>query len=162
MHEIMYVQPCRSASGVQVWSIGTWRTSAGSRLMDRSSRVTVHGGWHLGHELAWGRGRAERLAGTVEYWRETCQGHVGCARGAILMTVWWLSLKTILRYGWRVLLSLGLKTRWLRFKREPMIVRGVTSKDVLRRSNFVWSVWSSDRKPRFWSILPIAKWIDSM
>jgi hypothetical protein len=36
-----------------------------------------------------------------------------------------LGLKTTQRYGWRVLLSLGLKTRWWRFRREPVAARGL-------------------------------------
>jgi hypothetical protein len=55
------------------------------------------------------------------------------ARSAILIAVWWLSLKTTLRYGWQVLLSLGLKTRrrW-QFGREPVAACGVTAKGASR------------------------------
>ena len=36
-----------------------------------------------------------------------------------------LGLKTTQRYGWQVLLSLGLKTRRRRFRREPVAARDV-------------------------------------
>jgi hypothetical protein len=39
---------------------------------------------------------------------------------------------------------------------------GITAKGASTRSNFVWSVWLSDGKPRSWSILSLAEWIDSM
>jgi hypothetical protein len=40
--------------------------------------------------------------------------------------------------------------------------RDVTTKGVSRPSNFMWSAWASDRKPRSWSILPLVEWIDSI
>jgi hypothetical protein len=39
-----------------------------------------------------------------------CPGRGRCVRGAILTVVWWLNIKTTLRYRWRVLLSLGLNS----------------------------------------------------
>jgi hypothetical protein len=36
-----------------------------------------------------------------------------------------LGLKTTQHYGWRVLLSLGLKTKWWRFRKEPEAACGV-------------------------------------
>jgi hypothetical protein len=39
---------------------------------------------------------------------------------------------------------------------------GITTKGVSRRSNFVWSEWPSDRKPRILSISPPVEWIGSM
>jgi hypothetical protein len=86
----------------------------------------------------------------------------GRTRGAILMAVWWSGLKTTLLYGWRVLLSLGLKTWWRWFQREPMVACGITTKGVSRRSTFMWSAWPSDQKPRSLSILPLEEWIDSI
>jgi hypothetical protein len=53
-----------------------------------------------------------------------------------------------------VLLSSGPKTRWWLFRRESVATCCVIAKVVSRWSNFVWSAWSSDRKPR--------SWIDSM
>jgi hypothetical protein len=63
-----------------------------------------------------------------------------------------LGLKTTKRYGWRILLSLGLNTRRRRFQGESVAARGITSKGASSQSNFVPSVWPSDRKPRSWSI----------
>jgi hypothetical protein len=149
-------------SGLVLMYRERWRKSAESWLTDQSSRVTSHSGWHLGHALVRGCGGVSRVAGTVENWWDTCPGHGGCAHCAILTAVWWLSIKNTMRCGWRILLSLGLKTRWRRFWREPVEVRGITVKGVSRRSNFVWSVWPSDRKPRSWSLLPLAEWMDSL
>jgi hypothetical protein len=86
----------------------------------------------------------------------------GCARGTIFMEIWWLSLKSTMHYEWWVLMSLGLKTRGRRFRREPTVARGVTAMGAWRQSNFVWSMWSLDQKSRSWSILLMAEWIDSM
>jgi hypothetical protein len=38
----------------------------GSWLTDRNNRMTICGGWHLGHALARGCGRVGRVAGTAE------------------------------------------------------------------------------------------------
>ena len=46
-----------------------------------------------------------------------------------------LGLKTTQRYGWRILLSLGLKTRRWRFRREPVVARDVIAEGASRRSN---------------------------
>jgi hypothetical protein len=48
-----------------------------------------------------------------------------------------LGLKTTQCYGWRVLLSLSLKTRRQRFRREPVAARGVIAEGASRRSNSV-------------------------
>jgi hypothetical protein len=61
-----------------------------------------------------------------------------------------------------VFVELDLKTRRRWFRREPVAARGGTTKGASKRSNFVWSAWSSDRKPRSWYILPLAEWICSM
>jgi hypothetical protein len=58
--------------------------------------------------------------------------------------------------------SLGLKTRRRLLWREPVAARSITPKGASRRSNFVWSTWSSDQKPRSWSISPPMEWIGSM
>jgi hypothetical protein len=55
-------------------------------------------------------GRADRVTGVVEDWRDTCPGCGERACGARLMAVWWLNHKTTSRYGWWVSPSLGLKT----------------------------------------------------
>jgi hypothetical protein len=39
---------------------------------------------------------------------------------------------------------------------------GVIAKRASRQCNFVWSAWPSYRKPRSWSILPLAEWVDYM
>jgi hypothetical protein len=62
-------------------------------------------------------------------------------------------------YGWRVLQSLG--RRW-RFQQELEVACGIITEGASKRSNFVRSVWPSDQNHRTWSILPPAKWIDSM
>jgi hypothetical protein len=96
-------------------------------------------------------------------WRSgTCLGRGGRARSTILTAVWWLSFKTTLHYRWRVLLSLGLITRRQLFWRELVAARGVIRKSVSRWSTFMWSMWQLDWKPRSWSILLLAEWIDSM
>ena len=43
-----------------------------------------------------------------------------------------LGLKTTKRYKWRILLSLGLKTLWQRFQREPVVACGITAKGATR------------------------------
>jgi hypothetical protein len=48
-----------------------------------------------------------------------------------------LGLETTQRCGWLVLLSLGLKTRRWRFRREPVVPRGVIVEGASRRSNSV-------------------------
>ena len=48
-----------------------------------------------------------------------------------------LGLKTTQRYRWRVLLSLGLKTRRWRFRREPVAARDVIVEGASMRSNSV-------------------------
>jgi hypothetical protein len=83
----MFVQPCRSTCGVQVWSTGMvidgwdklvlmdrerWRATARYWLTNQSNRVTSRDGWHLGHALAWGDGGVDRVADVVEDWRDTC------------------------------------------------------------------------------------------
>jgi hypothetical protein len=40
----------------------------------------------------WGCGGASHVVVTVEDWRDTRPQRGGCARGAILMVVWWLIL----------------------------------------------------------------------
>jgi hypothetical protein len=56
-----------------------------------------------------------------------------------------LGLKTTQCYEWRVLLSLGLKTRQWRFWRELVAACGITAKGASRQSNFMWSVYPSDK-----------------
>jgi hypothetical protein len=73
----------------------------------------------------------DRVAGMVEDWRDTRLivkdvHEVRCSR-----QVWWfVGLKTTQRYGWRVLLSLGLKTRWWRLRREPVAARGMIAESA--------------------------------
>jgi hypothetical protein len=55
-----------------------------------------------------------------------------------------LDLKTTHYYGWRLLLSLGPKTRRWRFQWKSVVACGITAKGASRRSNFMWSVWSWD------------------
>ena len=79
----------------------------------------------------------DRVAGVVEDWRDTRLivedvHEVRCSR-----QVWWFGPKTTQRYGWRVLLSLGLKTRRRWFRREPAVARGVIAEGASRRSNSV-------------------------
>ena len=75
------------------------------------------------------RGGVDRVAGMVEDWRDT-RLVVEDAHVATLMQFGGLGLKTTQHYGWRVLLSLGLKTRWWRFGREPVVARGLTAKQL--------------------------------
>jgi hypothetical protein len=53
------------------------RTSVGIWPRDRRSGVTTRGGWQLGHALARGHGKAGRVTGTVEDWRDTYPGRGG-------------------------------------------------------------------------------------
>jgi hypothetical protein len=48
-----------------------------------------------------------------------------------------LGLKTTQRYRWRDLLSLGLKTRQWRLRREPVAARAMITEGAPRRSNSV-------------------------
>jgi hypothetical protein len=57
------------------------------------------------------------------------------------------------------LIKFGLKTRRSWFRQEPEAARGIIVKGESWRSNYVWSVWSSDQNPWNWSILPLAIWI---
>lgn len=95
--------------------------------------VLADGPEQTGNQPWWltlARGRGRGLVGHAS-------GCGGRARGAILTVVWCLSLKTTLRYGWWVLLGLGLKTRRRRFKRESVRAHDITVKGASRRSNFV-------------------------
>jgi hypothetical protein len=127
------------------------RTNAGTWPRNQRSWVTNHSGWHLGHTHAWTCGRADRVAGTVEDWRDSGPGCGGRACGALLTEVLGLSLKTIQLL---VFAEFGLKTLWWWFRRESKVVRGFIVKGVSRRNNFVWSAWPSDQYPRSWSNCP--------
>jgi hypothetical protein len=73
----------------------------------------------------------------------------GRALIAILTVVWWLSLKTTLRYGWRVFVEFEHLTWRQRFWREPVEARGIIPKGASRQKNFMWNAtWSSDQKLR--------------
>jgi hypothetical protein len=80
--------------------------SAGTWLRDRSRRVTNRGGWHLGHALMRGCGRACRVASAVEDWWNTFLGCEGHAHGAILTgrtcTKWdfWSVIWFLCSLGW--------------------------------------------------------------
>jgi hypothetical protein len=119
-----------------------WRASTGSWLTYQSNR----GGWHLRHALAQGRGGVIVLPA----WSKTSGTHVWswrtCTRCSAHGRFGGLGLKTTQRYSWQVLLSLDLKTRWRRFRREPVAARGVIVDGASRRSNSVWRTWPSDRK----------------
>jgi hypothetical protein len=54
---------------------------------------------------------ADRVAGVVKDWQDTCLGCGGCVCDTLHTIVWCLNLKTTQRCGWRVSSSLGLKTR---------------------------------------------------
>jgi hypothetical protein len=82
------------------------RTSAGTWLRNWRSRVTSHSGWHLGHAHAWARGKADRVAGAVEDWRDRGPGCEGAHMWCYSRRFQRLSLKTT--NCW-FLLSLGLK-----------------------------------------------------
>jgi hypothetical protein len=144
---------CRFVQMDQEW----WRTSNGTWLRDRSHWVTRRGGWHLGHTRAQGHGGVGRVADVVE----DCGTHVQDVGDMHMVRYSWhfgsWSSKTTLHCGWRVLLSLGLKTRRWRFERESLVARDITTKCASRQSNFVWSTWPSDWKPRSWSIFPLAE-----
>jgi hypothetical protein len=103
----------------------------------------------------------DRVASVVEDWRDTrlvmemrtrCGTHDGFGD---------LGLKTTQRYGWQVLLSLGLKTRRRRFRREPVAAHGMIAEGASRRSNSVRRTWPSDKLSRSWSISPPVEWIAS-
>lgn len=49
----------------------------------------------------------------------------------------------------------------VRFQEESREAHGVVTKSAARQSNFVKSVWPSDKKFRSWSILIMAEWISS-
>jgi hypothetical protein len=69
-------------------------------------------------------------------------------RSAIFTSVWCFSLKSTLRYGWRVLLSVSLKTRRRRFRKELVVACGVTTKGMSRRCNC--GGWISPGSTRTW------------
>jgi hypothetical protein len=102
----------------------------------------------MGHTLARGRGGVNRVATRGRGVEGHEYGSGARARGAILMAIWWLSLKTTMRNRWWFLLSLGLKTRWRLFQREPVAARGIITKGASWQSNFVRSAWPSDKKLR--------------
>jgi hypothetical protein len=77
------------------------------------------------------------------------QPYVGRTRGAILMVVWWLNLENPPNSGGE-------------FQWETEATHDVITNGALRRSNFIWSVWSLDQNSRSWSISPPPKGIDSM
>jgi hypothetical protein len=129
-----------------------WTTSARFCLMDRSSRLITRGGCHLGHAVTWGCGRVNHVAGVVEDWGDTCPGRGG-------LKVWASKPPNALRMGdWR----LDLKTRRWQFQWESVATRGIIAKGASRRSNFMWSAWPLDQKPRNLSISPSVEWIGSM
>jgi hypothetical protein len=111
---------CRFVSMDREW----WRTSARTWSMDRRSRMTSHGDWHRRHAPTRGRGRADRVAGAVADWRDMCPGHRGRACGALLTTVWRLSLKTTQHHVWRVSIEFGPKNSVVRFRWESEEARG--------------------------------------
>jgi hypothetical protein len=75
----------------------------------------------------------DRVVGMVEDWQDT-RLVVEDAHVVTLMQFGGLGLKTTKRYGWRVLLSLGLKTRWRRFLRESKAARGIIVKVCQREA----------------------------
>ena len=80
----------------------------------------------------------DRVADVVEDWRDTRLivedvHKVRCSR-----QVWWFGPQNHpQRYGWRVLLSLGLKNRRWRFRRESVAARGMIVEGASRQSNSV-------------------------
>jgi hypothetical protein len=77
------------------------------------------------------------VAGMVEDWRDTRLIVKDVTRCGAHDRFGGLGLKTTQHYGWRVLLSLGLKTRWWRFRREPVVARDMIAEGASRRSNSV-------------------------
>jgi hypothetical protein len=53
----------------------------------------------------------------------------------------------------------GPQTPMVQFCRESGATHDVVTKGASRRSNFVKSVWPSNRYSRSWSILPLGEWI---
>jgi hypothetical protein len=128
-----------------------WRMTIGSWLTDQSSWLTSRSGWYLEHTLAWGCGVEGHAAGAVEKWQGTCPGREGRARGAILTAVWWFGPQNHL-----ALWMAGFAE--FRPQNSTTVVlegtRGIIVKSASRQSNFVWSLWPSDRKTRSWSTSP--------
>jgi hypothetical protein len=56
----------------------------------------------------------------------------------------------------------GPQNSVVRFWQESKEAHGVVTKVASRQSNFVWSVWPSNKNPRSWSILPSVNWMSSM
>jgi hypothetical protein len=77
------------------------------------------------------------VAGMVEDWQDTRLIVKDVTRCGAHDRFGGLGLKTTQRYGWWVLLSLGLKTRRWRFRREPVVARGMIAEGASRRSNSV-------------------------
>jgi hypothetical protein len=165
----MYVQPCRPACGVQVWSIGTvvdgkgeghvglcrWTGSGeGWALgLDRGTRVTE---WptmvaNLGHALVWGRGGAGHVQGVGDAHEVPYSQQFGG---------WASKLPSATDYG--ISTGFGLKTwRW-QFRQELDVARGVIIEGASTRSNSVWRAWPSDENSRSWSISLLVELIGSM
>jgi hypothetical protein len=90
-----------------------------------------------------------------------CLGRGGCTHDAILTAIWWLSIKTTVRYKYGVLLSLGLKTQRWKFQRERW--RHVASQRRVCQDEATSCVaCGRDRKPRIGPILALTEWIDSV
>jgi hypothetical protein len=121
--------------------------------------VTSRGGRHLGHTLVRGRDRTSRVADTVKYWRDTCPGHGGHTHDAILTTV------VVVPQNHLALRMTGFTEFGPQNSMTAVVSDGSgggTTKGASRRSNFLWSARPLDKKPRSWSILPLAEWIDSI
>jgi len=177
----MLVQPCRSTCGVQVWSTGTvvdgwgeghagscwWTGSGEGRVLGLDWRIRA-ARWPTAVADTWDTHLCEDVVEwtVLPAWSRTSGTHVWswrtCTRCGAHGRFGGLGLKTTQRYGCLVLLSLGLKTRRWRFRREPVAARGVIAEGASRRSNSVWRTWPSDQKPRSWSISPPVEWIGSM
>jgi hypothetical protein len=168
---------CNHVGRFVVWRCGTqerWLTT-GVKVMRAHAEcwVLADGPEQPGDQQWW------LIPGTHTHvrtwWSEPCcrrdrgltghaSGHVGLARGAILtvgLVVW--ASKSPDATDDRFCGVWALKLGDSGFGRNQCVVaRGVTTKVASRRSNFVWSVWSSDRKHRTWSILSLTEWIYSM
>jgi hypothetical protein len=56
----------------------------------------------------------------------------------------------------------GLQNPVVWFRRESGAAHGIITKGASRQSNFMKSVWPSDRYSRIWFIFPLDGWISSM
>jgi hypothetical protein len=109
-----------------------------------------------------GRGREDLVVGAVTDWPDTCPGHGGHVWSTLPMVVLVVEHQKHPTLLFAIFVGFGPQNSAVWFWRESKVAHGVIVKGASRQSNFMRNVWSLDRYSRSWSILPLARWMNSM